>query len=90
MKKAFDSVYRNGLWLKLSNIGIKGKILRIFRDMYSKVKSCIKTNHSFTDFFDSLVGLLQGEKTSPILYSLFKDLELNLQNNPSCGLAINE
>ena len=41
-KKAFDSVYRNALWLKLYKQGIQGKLLRIVRDMYLKVKSCIK------------------------------------------------
>ena len=40
-KKTFDSVYRNALWYKLFNMGLDGKILRIFREMYSIVKSCI-------------------------------------------------
>ena len=91
MRKAFDSVYRNGLWFRLGNKGIKGKILRIFQDMYSKIKSCVKHNNIFSDFFDIPVGLLQGEVTSPILYSLFiEDIELFLQQDPSSGLNIQD
>lgn len=91
MKKAFDSVYRNGLWYKLGRIGIKGKLLRILRDMYSKIKSCVKSNNNLSDFFESHVGLLQGEITSPILFSLFiDDLELFLQKDNTCGLNIND
>ena len=91
MRKALDSVYRNGLWFKLGNKGIKGKILRIFQDMYSKIKSCVKHNNIFSYFFDIPVGLLQGEVTSPILYSLFiEDIELFLQQDPSSGLNIQD
>ena len=59
--------------------------------MYSTIKSSVKYNNNFSDFFESPVGLLQGEITSPILFSLFiDDLELFLQNNSSCGLSIND
>jgi hypothetical protein len=43
MMKCFDSIYRNALWLKMYKLGIKGKLLRIIRDMYQKVKSCVKS-----------------------------------------------
>jgi len=42
LKRCFDTIYRNGLWFKLHRAGIQGKFLRIIRDMYSKVKSCVK------------------------------------------------
>ena len=38
LKKAFDSIYHHGLWLKLFRVGIKGELLRIIKEMYSKVK----------------------------------------------------
>lgn len=41
MIKCFDSIYRNGLWLKMYKCGIQGKLLRIVRDMYQKVKPCV-------------------------------------------------
>ena len=93
MKKCFDSIYRNGLWLKLYRSGIQGNIcmLQIFTDMYQKVKSCVKSCSSYSDYFEYAVGLRQGEVLSPILFSLFvEDLELYLQNNQDAGINIDE
>ena len=91
MFKCFDSIYRNGLWLKLFNSGIQGKTLAIIRDMYQKVKSCVRCCNSYSDFFEYAVGLRQGEVLSPLLFSLFvEDLELYLQSDPTSGLHIDD
>ena len=91
LKKCFDSINRNALWLKLYKHGIQGKLLRIIRDMYSTVKSCVKNGNLLSDFFDYTIGLRQGETISPILVSLFlEDLELFLLENPNSGININE
>jgi len=37
-KKAFDCVYRNGLWFKLHKLGVRGRLLRLVRDVYSKIR----------------------------------------------------
>jgi len=77
LKKAFDSVYLNGLWFKLSTLGINGKVFNITRCMYNKVKSCIQGCKSYSDFFECAVGLKQGEVMSTVLFALFiEDLEL--------------
>jgi len=67
MMKCFDSIYRNGLWLKLFKSGIQGKLLRIVRDMCSDVKSCVKAFSSFSEYFSYSVGLRQGEVMSPFI-----------------------
>ena len=91
LKRAFDSVYLNGLWFKLHKIGINAKMLRIIKDMFNKVKSCVRGCNSYSDFFDCAVGLKQGEVMSPLLFSLFiEDLELFLQNDQCCGLSIDD
>ena len=56
LKKAFDSVYLNGIWFKLQKLGIKGKMLRIIKDVYNKVECCVKGS----DFFTCALGLKQG------------------------------
>ena len=33
IQKAYDSVWRNGLWLKLWNMGVKGKMWRVIKTM---------------------------------------------------------
>ena len=46
---------------------------------------------NFSDFLDCNVGLLQGEISSPILFSLFvNDVELFLQNEKNTGLTIDQ
>ena len=91
LKKAFDSIYRNALWYKLFNLGIKGRTFRIIRDMYAKVKSRVKSANTISDFFEYAVGLRQGEVLSPLLFSLFvEDLELYLQDRATCGLSMEE
>lgn len=91
LKKAFDSVYLNGLWFKLFNLGLNGKILRVLKDMYTKVKTCVRGCNSYSDFFECAIGLKQGEVLSPALFSLFiEDLELFLQNDQTCGLTFDD
>ena len=49
--KAFDSVWRMGLWQKLLKNNIDGKFLRIIYNMYKSIKSCIRLNGQETSFF---------------------------------------
>ena len=58
-KRAFDSVYRNGLWYKMIKNGLDGKLFDLIRSIYSEVMSCVKNIHTFSDFYESNVGLLQ-------------------------------
>ena len=91
LKKVFDSIYKDALWYKLLNLGIKGRTFRIIRDMYAKVKSRVKSASTMSDFFEYAVGLRQGEVFSPLLFSLFvEDLELYLQDRATCGLSMEE
>ena len=91
MMKCFDSIYRNALWLKMFKTGIDGKLLRIVKDMYQKVKSCVKVCSSYSEYFNYAVGLRQGEVMSPLLFSLFvEDLELYLQCDIDAGLSIDD
>lgn len=91
LKKAFDSVYLNGLWFKLYKLGINAKMLRIIKDMYNGVKICVKGCNSYSDFFECAIGLKQGEVISPILFSFFvEDLELFLQNDQNSGLSLDD
>ena len=71
--------------------GLNGKLLRIIRAMYDKVKCCVRPCNSYSDFFAISVGLKQGETLSPVLFSLFlEDLELYLQSRPDSGLCLND
>jgi hypothetical protein len=51
VKKAFDRVYRGGLWCRLAEEGVKGKMWRVLRSIYSTVQSCVRVDDKLTDWF---------------------------------------
>ena len=60
-KKAFDTIWRAGLWQKLTNSNIHGTMLKHFFSFYDNIKSCVKSGHTFSDFFTCDIGVRQGE-----------------------------
>ena len=87
LKQAFDRVWREGLWEKISNYNINGKCLRIIQSIYSNIKSCVIVNGNKTDFFLSNIGVRQGENLSPLLFNLFlNDVEDYLRVNGAQGI----
>jgi hypothetical protein len=56
----------------LLSLGIKGKFLKIVTNLYEDAKSCVVVNSGrCSDFFQSKVGVRQGENLSPLLFALF-------------------
>ncbi len=75
-RKAFDTVSRTILWRKLLAHGIQGKIFNVITNLYMRAKACVVANGCMSDFFDSKIGVKQGENLSPLLFSLFlNDIE---------------
>lgn len=75
-KKAFNTIWRCGLWVKLIQHGIEGNVFRIVHQMYQNVKTCVSDNGNSTPFFSSTVGVRQGENLSPLLFAIYvNDLE---------------
>ena len=74
--KAFDNIWRAGLWQKLLKHGIRGKILTIIQNMYKEIKSCITVNGNSSGFFSCEKGVRHGENLSPLLFAIYlNDLE---------------
>lgn len=85
--KAFDSVWRIGLWKKLIDLKINGKFLRLIKNMYDNIKSCISLDNEQSNFFSINCGVRQGENLSPILFSLFlNDIEEYLETKNNNGI----
>ncbi|MEW8548549.1 MAG: reverse transcriptase family protein, partial [Candidatus Thiodiazotropha sp.] len=87
--KAFDSVWRIGLWQKLIGNNINGKLFRIIHNMYQNIKSCVSFSGEQSNYFRSFKGVRQGENLSPVLFALFlNDLETFLIQNNCKGIDI--
>ena len=69
--KAFDTVQHPILWNILLSSGVKGRMIRILKSMYSTIKACVGCGSSCTEYSDCLQGLKQGCLLSLTLFSLF-------------------
>ena len=71
IRKAFDSVNREILWDALWEAGIRGKMWRIIKSMFSGFKGKVRVHNSYTSTFDILQGVIQGSRLGPILFNFF-------------------
>ena len=57
--------------------------------MYSKTKACVRTTNGLTESFSCNIGKRQGDKSSPILFSLYiNDLCAFLRERCGSGIFI--
>lgn len=70
-RKAYDCVWREGLFFKLIKYGCSRKFVAILLNIYSSVKSAVKLDQGVTPFFQSDVGVKQGCNLSPTLFNIF-------------------
>ena len=85
-KKAFDLIDRSALWSTLIANGINGKVTTVIYNLYNDAKSCIKSNNSFSKYFECNVGVRQGENL-PLLFAIFlNDLEMSFVKDGIPGL----
>ena len=90
-RKAFDMVYRNGIWFKLLQLGASTKIVKILQKIYENVKSCVRVNGECSEYFDSYMGVKQGEPLSPLLFIFFiNDMYASLSDNSIESFCIEE
>lgn len=70
-RKAYDSVWREGLFFKLIKYGCSRKFISILLSMYSSTKAAVKLEQGITSFFQSHIGVKQGCNLSPMLFNIF-------------------
>ena len=89
LKKAYNSVHRQGLWYKVIQYGLHGKLLTIIRDMYDKVKCCVRGHEGLTEYFQTMLGLQQGAVLSCYLFAFYLNgLPDLLKQNPEGGVQL--
>lgn len=86
--RAFPSIHHRKLWLKLNQIGVSPKLIRILKRIYEKSSTQIRTEDGFTSPINITEGLAQGCVFSPLLFSLYTcDIEqLLIDANGSASL----
>jgi len=71
LKSAFDTVWRDGLLLKLLNMGLSTNFINLLKDIFKKTSACVKTKDGYTKKFATKVGTRQGCNLSPLLFNCF-------------------
>ncbi|XP_015123156.1 uncharacterized protein LOC107045392 [Diachasma alloeum] len=67
-RRAFDLVPHQLLWEKLGKLGVSGKTLRVFRNIYDNASVKVRLGMDYTEDFEVTEGTLQGDKLSPLLF----------------------
>ena len=87
-RKAFDTVTRNILFSKLCTAGVRGKILRVIQNLFSRNPANVLLEGFLSPEFTINRGVLQGSKLGPILFNLFiNDLLVDL-NHSKLGATV--
>ena len=84
-------LYRDGLWYRMWEMGIQGKLWRVIRNIYNVNSSCVFLNGCKSDYFDIYQGVAQGCTLSPSLFLIFidglmKEIERTVPSLPSLEL----
>ena len=70
-RKAFDTVWHEGLFYKLEEANITGNFLNTLKDMYNKTECAVKMGNRTTQYFKCKKGVRQGDPLSPLLFNIF-------------------
>jgi hypothetical protein len=71
IKKAFDSVWREGLLLKCARGGLSKHLTRIIQSFMTGRQGRIKIGDTQSPYFDIGRGVPQGSRMGPTLYNLY-------------------
>ena len=71
LKKAFDTIWRTGLFYILLQKRVPPKLLRIIYSMYQNTNCRVKYSNGTSKVFPSSCGVKQGDVLSPLLFNIF-------------------
>lgn len=90
-KKAFDTVWRDGLRFKLQQLNITGKIYDVISSMYTNLSYVIRTEEGSSNPVPSYVGVKQGCVCSPTLFNIYvNDLQYYLDTTQADAPVLND
>ena len=71
VQKADDTVWRNGFWKNMSEIGVRGKIRRIMKNITKCATSAVMLDGEIPKYVDILQGVAEGCTLSPDLFKVY-------------------
>ena len=69
--KAFDTVWRSGLYQKFLKLGIGGNFYNVIKHMHTNSKFAMKKNNARSKLGDYKKGVRQGDGLSPLLFNVY-------------------
>ena len=90
VSKAFDSVWIDGLFYQLHDLGITGSLWRILYQMYVNFRCCVRIGDKTSDWFRMDCGIHQGGYLSLMKYIAFiNSLLEELEASKLCSVIFN-
>ena len=89
LRKAYDTVWREGLFSKLSKLNAPQFIQKMTRAMLVNTTSVTKVNNHLSSIYATTNGLTQGSISSPMLFNLYiNDLIQELHDQQHIGIKL--
>ena len=89
LKKAYDRIHRDKLWVVLLQYGIDGQLLTAIKSLYMHSEVCVRVNNATTKPFRVSVELRQGCSLSLILFLIYED-RIGKKSESCGGVKIGE
>lgn len=90
VRKAFPSVWRDGLMHKLWEAGVRGKMWRIIRAVYSENKSACLVNGEASEWYKVGAGVREGGPESPLLFKIFINGLIDVLRAQGLGVGLSD
>ena len=93
-KTAFDSIDKTLLRSALLQKKIDRQMYKTIQTMYQNTLSCVRlynTNnakHLYSDWFETKIGVIQGDTSSPTMFCIYIDQLIELRDNSKLGIDI--